>query len=100
MILRAENILGGCILTSRYAEDSNRSDGAVILTRDQINRMVDCLKAGVDYVIEDKLFVHWKQGPYITVLIQVSECTVPKNTIAGLIEYLDSRDAARYWQLQ
>lgn len=92
VILKVENILGGCILTSIFVEDG-KADGAAVLTLEETNLLADALQNEMDFAKEDHVAATWRPLNFgaVEFLIGASHCLIDDKAAADLASYLKTR---------
>lgn len=97
MILRAENILGGVMLTSAFCENPTKTDGVAILTTWEAMFFCTSIDRKLNFEKKDELAMIWKDNG-ATILIQASHCECSSVSMRKLAAYIRSQ-ANDAWQL-
>jgi hypothetical protein len=101
MILRAENILGGCMLSVHYSDDpDNHTDGLVVLTSQEVWAFCSAIDKCLSFEKSGELSVDWhNEGQHAVMLVQASKCDVSRTDLLLLRTHLTKRQGNTRWQL-
>lgn len=97
MILKAENILGGCMITAAFTEDPSRNEGVSVLTTAEAMMFCTAIEKRLGFNKVDDLALLWSNDG-ATVLIQASHCECIGRSLDQLVQYIRSRSTS-LWQL-
>jgi hypothetical protein len=101
MILRAENILGGCMLSVHYNDDPDaHTDGLAVLTSNETWLFCAAIEKGLSYEKNGELSLNWHtEGQHGVLLVQASKCDASRTSLLLLRTHLMKRQGNTRWQL-
>lgn len=100
MILRAEKVLGGAVLTVRYEEAIDRIEGCSILTLTEVRALCEAIDNRAMFVQGESFFVTHPNRDCVMFVMQAEEpCTMPLRMAQSLRDYLIKGNPSKVWQL-
>lgn len=100
MILRAENILGGCMISVHMGDDpALHTDGLAVLTTQESWLFCKAIENGLQFEKEGELMLTWLDGGHGVLLVQAAHCNANKTSLNLLREHITKRQGNAVWQL-
>lgn len=101
MILRAENILGGCMLSVHLCDDPDmHTDGLVVLTSSETWLFCTAIDKGMPFEKVGELSLDWHtEGQHGVLFVQTSKCDASRTSLLLLRTHLMQRQGNTRWQL-